>query len=793
MHVAGIIASRLCWGQIRRGTSPSAVVASRSFSRVHIDRRLEIWHHAAEVHRQRTDESFDRLSSLHGPKITLTLPDGTQQQFDRGQITPLDVARQYFKDDYKKLIIAQLDGSIPWDMTRALERSARLEFISYDDNDNGSDWAKHVFWHSSAHVIGAALESVYGDNLLLSDGPALKDGGFFYEFLLWKSEYSMRDELQASMALPHTVRTDRLLSQPERIQFVSEGDIPRIKKTIDVIISKKYAFERIEVDLTTAKDMFRDNPFKLHFLDRASQQAEAAPGDRRVTLYRCGDMVDLCRGPHVVHTAQLRAFRISKVSSAYWVTQHEVVRSGGPQPPPPLLNRMYGISFPTADRLKAHERFLTEAAKRDHRAIGREQKLFMMHHWTPGAVFFLPHGQRLINRLVDLIQAKYREYGFEQVSTPLVFKRALWETSGHWANYKDDMFAVTNATAARSANPEGGVSAEAEAEFGLKPMNCPGHCLVFASQPHSYRELPVRYAEFSPLHRNEASGALAGLTRVRQFHQDDGHIFCTIDQVQSEIRSSLRFVHDVYTIFGFPKYELTLSTRPRDSFIGSVDEWDRAERALRDALNENGHPWTVNEGDGAFYGPKIDIRVQDALGRKHQTATIQLDFQLPQRFELRYADSSGRAITPVMIHRAILGSVERMLAILAEHWAGKWPFWCNPRQALVVPIGQSNPEIMDYARRVARELSHPGISMEGNWREDASKHRFYVDLDESGQSLNKAIRTAQLSRYSFALVVGEKEAATGTVNVRQRDGKQLGSMKLGEVKGMFVSMQTNYQ
>ncbi|KAJ1917574.1 threonyl-tRNA synthetase [Mycoemilia scoparia] len=402
----------------------------------------------------------------------------------------------------------------------------------------------------------------------------------------------------------------------------------------------------------------------------------------------------------------------------------------------------------------------------------------------------MPHGHRIINRLVDMIQLRYLKYGFDHVSTPLIFKKELWEKSGHWKNYKEDMFAVTDAAALKNCNYSHN---HKDPDSGLKPMNCPGHCLMFASQLHSYKDLPIRYAEFSPLHRNEAS--------ARQFHQDDGHIFCTLDQVQNEILSSFKFVHEVYTIFGFPKYELNLSTRPKENYIGNIDEWDKAEAALCKALDDNGHPWKINEGDGAFYGPQIDVHVQDALGRNHQTATVQLDFQLPLRFSLKYLEESGRHGMPVMIHRAVLGSIERMLAVLTEHWARKWPFWCNPRQAIVTPIGASNPEIISYVQKVAKYLKSPLSNPIAAFSENAetsaylpsTADRFYVDLDLSTQSLNRSIRASQLNRYSFSLVADEKEMSTNTLSVRQRDGKQLGSMSVSEVANMFINMQKNYQ
>ncbi|KAJ2907535.1 hypothetical protein GGI21_003790, partial [Coemansia aciculifera] len=461
----------------------------------------------------------------------------------------------------------------------------------------------------------------------------------------------------------------------------------------------------------------------------------------------------------------------------------------------PVLNRVYGISFPTQVMLKNHQQQIEEAARRDHRVIGKEQKLFMMHPWAPGSGFILPHGQRMVNTVMTTIRRKYAKYGFDEVSTPLMYNRRLWETSGHWENYRDDMFAISNNKSdAKEGSGTGCCShshgaGDGEPEFGLKPMNCPGHCLIFASEQRSYKDLPIRYADFSPLHRNEIAGALSGLTRVRKFHQDDGHVFCAREQVADEIAACLRLVDEMYEVFGFASsYELALSTRPQQSFMGEISEWDEAESALKEALERSGRAWTLNEGDGAFYGPKIDVRVQDALGRRHQTATIQLDFQLPQRFQLKYTGSDGKPHRPVMIHRAVLGSMERMLAILIEHWGGKWPFWINPRQAIVIPTTTADAEIVDYAQMVRSKLAGD--------RDPASvdSHRFFVDVDVSGNTMNRTVREAQVARYGFILVVGEKELRSGTVDVRRCEGgRRVGAMTISDARAMFQDLVETYK
>ncbi|KAJ1835819.1 hypothetical protein LPJ63_000813 [Coemansia sp. RSA 2711] len=714
--------------------------------------------------------------------------------------SPLDLARKYDQKNAKKYIAALVNGTTMWDMQRPIPpNTTALKFLQFDEADDPI--AKKVFWHSSAHVMGAALEQLYGDDLLLCDGPALPEGGFFYEFLLLNPEQRLAiDRLDRNT--PYTERINQLCgagTPPGSIRFLAAADTSTVQKTAMDIAQGKHSFERMDVDFDFARELFLDNPFKLHFIDRAYQAMAASngPGLPGISLYRCGSMIDLCRGPHVVHTAQLRAFMVNRVSSAHWVGHLDSISNSAAetQQTSPVLNRVYGISFPTAAMLKTHQSRLEAAAQRDHRAIGKEQKLFMMHPWAPGSGFILPHGLRMVNTIMATIRQKYAKYGFDEVSTPLMFNRQLWQTSGHWDNYREDMFTIS-ADALSGKQPASSCCDHHAADpapddtpvFGLKPMNCPGHCLIFASDQRSYKDLPVRYADFSPLHRNEIAGALSGLTRVRKFHQDDGHIFCARNQVEGEIESCLSLIGEMYKMFGFASYELVLSTRP-EKYMGGLDEWNEAEAALTDALNKSGKPWVLNQGDGAFYGPKIDVRVQDALGRKHQTATIQLDFQLPRRFQLKYTGSDGKWHQPVMIHRAVLGSMERMLAILIEHWGGKWPFWINPRQAIVIPTttAASAQRIADYAHQVRDLLA--------NDKDPASvdSHRFFVDIDVSGNTLNRAVREAQLAQYSFILIVGEKELSNGTVDVRQRQGGRIGAKSIAEVKAMFQELIEAYQ
>ncbi|OQR88805.1 threonyl-tRNA synthetase [Thraustotheca clavata] len=560
-----------------------------------------------------------------------------------------------------------------------------------------------MFWHSSAHVLGAALEEKFGDDVLLCDGPSLTDG-FFYEMFLQSG------------------------------QTVSESDFKDIENHMSKIIKQRAPFERLEVTRDVAKDMFSYSKFKLQMLNNI-------PSDQTITLYKCGTFVDLCRGPHLPHTGMLQTVALTRCGASHW--------THGPE----LLQRVYGITFPDKARMKEWKHLQEEAKKRDHRVIGKAQSLFLFHQWSPGSSFMLPHGTRIFNRLASFIRQEYRKRGYDEVVTPLIFKKELWETSGHYQNYKEDMYMVRpgmdeTPSCADTLHHHG--NDDSTDLFGLKPMNCPGHCLMFKeNKTYSYRELPVRFADFSALHRNEASGALTGLTRVRRFHQDDAHIFCRPDQVQEEIQSCLAFIKHVYGVFGFD-FQLRLSTRP-EAYMGELALWDSAEAQLENALKEFDMPWTLNAGDGAFYGPKIDIAVRDALKREHQCGTIQLDFQLPLRFGLKYDGNDGNEHTPIIIHRAVLGSIERMMAILIEHTAGKWPLWLSPRQVAVLPVTEHQ---VDYASQVHKALDAKDV---------------YVDVLSGGKTLNKRIREAQVAGYNYILVVGEKEASTHQVNVRTRD------------------------
>ncbi|ESW99362.1 hypothetical protein KL918_005373 [Ogataea parapolymorpha] len=629
--------------------------------------------------------------------IKVTLKDGTVKEATSWETTPFDIAKEIGKSFCERQVISKVNGEL-WDLERPFEADSKLEFFDFDSPEG-----KQVFWHSSAHILGEGCENHYGAHLCF--GPPTEDG-FFYDMAIDEGDYK-----------------------------VSQNDFSDIETLCSRAIKEKQPFERLVMTKDELLEMFSYNKYKVALIK------SKIPDGTSSTVYRCGPLIDLCRGPHVPHTGRVKAFKVLKNSSSYFLGDSNN----------DSLQRVYGVSFPDKALMKEHLKFLEEAAARDHRKIGREQDLFFFHEMSPGSCFWLPHGARIYNGLCELLRTQYRKRGYEEVITPNMYNSKLWETSGHWANYKENMFTF-----------------EVEKDtFGLKPMNCPGHCLMFKSRERSYRELPWRVADFGVIHRNEFSGALSGLTRVRRFQQDDAHIFCTQDQIEDEISGVFDFLQHIYGIFGF-EFKMELSTRP-EKYVGDIETWNNAEAKLESALNKWGGKWELNPGDGAFYGPKIDIMISDALKRWHQCATIQLDFQLPNRFELEFRgkDDSAEVQRPVMIHRAILGSIERMTAILTEHFAGKWPFWLSPRQILVVPVGV---RYFDYAQEVQKLLQTEG---------------FYADVDLSGNTLQKKVRTGQLQKYNFIFIVGEQEQNEKAVNIRNRDIQELQSkndmVKLNDV------------
>lgn len=640
-------------------------------------------------------EYQEKVASMPRVPITIVLKDGAKKEATAWETTPMDIARGISKSLADRLCIAKVNGDL-WDLERPFEGKENEE-IKLELFDFESDEGRRVFWHSSAHVLGEACECNLGAHICL--GPPTDDG-FFYE-----------------MALKDTLKEDKDAEE----RTISQADFPNLEGVAKNVIKEKQKFERLVMSKEDLLKMFHYSKFKTYLVQTK------IPDGGSTTVYKCGKLIDLCVGPHIPHTGRIKAFKLLKNSSSYFLGDANNES----------LQRVYGISFPDKKLMDAHLKFLAEASMRDHRKIGKEQELFLFNEMSPGSCFWLPHGTRIYNTLVDLLRSEYRKRGYEEVITPNMYNSKLWETSGHWANYKENMFTF-----------------EVEKEtFGLKPMNCPGHCLMFKARERSYRELPWRVADFGVIHRNEFSGALSGLTRVRRFQQDDAHIFCTQDQIEQEIENIFDFLKFMYGVFGF-EFKMELSTRP-EKYVGELETWDAAEKKLENALNKWGGAWELNPDDGAFYGPKIDIMISDALRRWHQCATIQLDFQLPQRFELEFkakdTEESENYERPVMIHRAILGSVERMTAILTEHFAGKWPFWLSPRQILVVPVGVKYQE---YAQQVRDKMHNAG---------------FYADVDLTGNTLQKKVRTGQLMKYNFIFIVGETEMNENSVNIRNRD------------------------
>ncbi|XP_008968721.1 threonine--tRNA ligase, mitochondrial isoform X7 [Pan paniscus] len=585
----------------------------------------ELW--AAQVKR------LASMAQKEPRTIKISLPGGQKIDAVAWNTTPYQLARQISSTLADTAVAAQVNGE-PYDLERPLETDSDLRFLTFDSPEG-----KAVFWHSSTHVLGAAAEQFLG--AVLCRGPST-EYGFYHDFFLGKER---------------TIRG---------------SELPVLERICQELTAAARPFRRLEASRDQLRQLFKDNPFKLHLIEEKVTGPTA-------TVYGCGTLVDLCQGPHLRHTGQI----------------------GG----------------------------------------------------------------------LKLLSAEYAHRGFSEVKTPTLFSTKLWEQSGHWEHYQEDMFAVQPPGSDRPPSSQSDDSTRHITDtLALKPMNCPAHCLMFAHRPRSWRELPLRLADFGALHRAEASGGLRGLTRLRCFQQDDAHIFCTTDQLEAEIQSCLDFLRSVYAVLGF-SFRLALSTRP-SGFLGDPCLWDQAEQVLKQALKEFGEPWDLNSGDGAFYGPKIDVHLHDALGRPHQCGTIQLDFQLPLRFDLQYKGQAGALERPVLIHRAVLGSVERLLGVLAESCGGKWPLWLSPFQVVVIPVESEQEE---YAKEAQQSLRAAGL---------------VSDLDaDSGLTLSRRIRRAQLAHYNFQFVVGQKEQSKRTVNIRTRDNRRLGEWDLPEAVQRLVELQ----
>lgn len=596
--------------------------------------------------------------------------------------------------------LATWSDGVVRDLKRPLSHDAALSWLTFQDSQG-----QHVFRHSSAHLLAQAVKRLWPD-ARLGTGPAL-DGGFYYD-----------------------------VSLPEPL---SEDDLPRIEAVMREIVQENLPIERLELSREEALSMFRERgeSFKQEIIERI-------PDGAVISAYRQGEFIDLCSGPHVPSTGYLRALKLTQVSGAYWRGDESN----------PMMTRVYGTSFPSDAELEHHLAMLEEAKLRDHRKLGVQLGLFSFHEEAPGFVFWQPKGHQLYRTLENFSRALQEARGYEEVATPWIYRVGLWERSGHWDHYRENLFLTDR---------------EDELQ-GVKPMNCPGHALLFKEQTRSYRDLPWRLAEYSPLSRFERSGTLHGLMRVRGFHQDDAHLFVRPDQIRAEMFGVLDLVDVVYQTFGMP-YEVVLSTRP-DDYMGELALWDRAEAELEEVLRARNVTYRVNPKDGAFYGPKLDIYAVDTLGRHWQCATVQLDFQVPEKLDLEYIDQDGQAKRPVMIHRAIMGSIERFLGILVEHYAGAFPVWLAPLQVRVIPITDRQA---DYAYAIRDSLKAAGIR---------------VDVDARNQKMGYKIREAQLEKVPVMLVVGGRDQENQTVSVRTREEGDLGAKPwphyLGELKALAM-------
>ncbi len=637
--------------------------------------------------------------------VRVTLPDGTPLQLDDGA-TGADAAAAIGPGLARAALAVQVShpeaGEQPQtrDLSRPLPDGAHLAIVTKKSGDD----ALELIRHDAAHVLAEAVLELY-PGVKISIGPAIADG-FYYDF-----EF------------------------PDGVS-ISEADFPQIEERMRAHVKAAEPFERRDVTPGEARERFagEGQDYKVELIDDLVQAATREHPLQSVSLYSNGPFTDLCRGPHAPSTKSVGAFKLQSVAGAYWRGDSDRT----------MLTRIYGTAFFTKEELAEHLERIEQAKARDHRKLGRELELFTFSDVSPGAAFWLPAGTTVFNTLLGVSREMGRKHGYDEVKTPQIFDAELWKTSGHWGKYRENMFTI---------DVEG-------REMGVKPMNCPGHAHLFGSRRHSYRELPVRYSEPGLLHRNEASGVLHGLLRVRHFAQDDAHIFCTEEQVQEEVRGCLEMAFATYQLFDLD-VKLELSTRPQQR-IGDEEMWDRAEAKLASALSEQGLEYELNPGDGAFYGPKIDMHMTDSLGRSWQLGTVQLDYSMPARFELTYTGADNHEHTPVMIHRALFGSYERFIGIMLEHYAGELPLWLAPLQAIVLPVSD---RFNSYGHNLRERLLDGGLR---------------VELDERNESVGRKIREAELRKVPYMLIVGEREQDDQTISVREHHGGDLGSMTVTE-------------
>ncbi len=621
--------------------------------------------------------------------IKITLPDGSVREFSEA-VTILDVAKNISSSLAKATLAGVVNDQLV-DATTTISSDATLKLIT-DKDPEGLE----VIRHSTAHLLAQAVKQLF-PQAQVTIGPVI-DNGFYYDF---------------SLETPFT---------PE--------DLTAIEKKMAHLVDQNIPVERLEMTREKAIKYFDSigEKYKVEIIS-------AIPEGQTISLYRQGDFTDLCRGPHVPSTSKLKAFKLMKVAGAYWRGNSDNE----------MLQRIYGTAWRSKDELKDYLHMLEEAEKRDHRKIGKQMGLFMLSDYGPGFPFFLPKGMALRNVLEDLWRKEHNAAGYQEIKTPIMLNKELWETSGHWFNYRENMY----------------TSEIDEMEFAIKPMNCPGCILVYKNGLHSYKDFPMRIGELGLVHRHEFSGALHGLFRVRNFTQDDAHIFCTPEQIEAEVIGVIELIDKFYSgIFGF-EYEVMLSTKPEKA-IGSDEIWETAEKALAGAMDRLGKPYTINAGDGAFYGPKLDFKIKDAIGRMWQCGTVQLDFNLPERFDIHYIGEDGAKHRPVMLHRVVYGSMERFIGILIEHYEGKFPFWLAPVQVVVLNISEKQSV---YATTVYEQLKAAGVRAE---------------LDLSNEKIGYKIRQHSMQKVPYLLVIGDSEVENNQVTVRKQDGSDLGAMTLTE-------------
>lgn len=611
--------------------------------------------------------------------IKITFPDGSTKEYEEG-VSPADIAKDISQRLYKNSIAAEVNGQLV-DLNYSITQDATVKLITLED-----DKAPNIYRHTMSHIMAQAVIHVFGkEKVKLAIGPVIEDG-FYYDFDI--EGYN-----------------------------ISEEDFPKIEEEMKKIIDQDITIIRKEISKAQAKEIFKDQPYKLELLDDID--------DDEVSVYIQGDFIDLCRGPHLPSTGYVKHFKLLSVSGAYWRGDEKNK----------MLQRIYGTAFAKKKDLDDYLNMLEEAKRRDHRKLGPQLNLFMLQpEMAPGMPFILPNGKIILNELMNYSRQVHKRYGYSEVETPQIMNIKLWHQSGHWDHYKENMF----------------FTEKEDMPMAVKPMNCPGHILIYKNSFVSYKDLPIRMFEFGKVHRYERSGTLHGLFRVRAFTQDDAHIFCTKSQMEQEIIKVIELTNEIYSTFGF-NYEAILSTMP-DDHMGDIETWERATQALKLALEKSQIKYKIAEGDGAFYGPKIDFHVTDSIGRKWQCTTIQLDFQMPERFEIVYANEKGEYERPVMIHRAIFGSLERFFGILIENFAGEFPTWLAPVQVSIIPVSE---KFNEHAKEFARQLEKENI-------------RTYVN--DSDSTVGYKIRSEQMKKIPYMIVFGEKEMNSNTVNVRTIKG-----------------------